>query len=641
MAITVAQLLVKLNADTLGAEAGFARVSKMLGPGGPLGLAVLGAGVGVAALGGIALHMAGNFQQSMMQLVTGAGESKDNLNLVSNGILKMARDTGTSTAQLAAGMFMIESAGYHGADGLAVLQAAAEGAKVGNADLSVVADAVTTVMTDYKDSHISAAQATNVLIATVANGKTHMQDLAGAVANVLPAAAAYHVQLNDVAAALATMTASGVPAAVAATYLRQTIVALGSPSSSAAKALREVGLTTDEVNAMMKKSLPDTLKMITDAVGKKFPEGSVQYNEAIKAIAGGMRQMQGMIDLTGAHMGTFQSDVRSISEQVQQGGANIQGWAEIQGDFNQQVSRAKEVVETLMIELGQKLLPVATQVFKFIADKAIPDIQHFLTWFNGTSAGATAFKVVLIALGGAIAAILVAAFVSWAIAAGAAAIATFAATWPVLAIGAAIALLIAGIILLVSHWKDITNWLGSVWKNITTAVKVDLLILSDTFTQLGVNIVRVFSSIGSFVAGIWSGIVSGLRSAINFIISGWNDLIGGLDSIQFQIPSWVPFIGGNSWGFNIGYIPQLAEGGDVTRAGMALVGERGPELVSLGAGASVTPLGAGGRGGDGRGGAGSGSPIVVQLVVDGRKLAEVVAPHMHAIVRNATGRRDF
>jgi len=36
--------------------------------------------------------------------------------------------------------------------------------------------------------------------------------------------------------------------------------------------------------------------------------------------------------------------------------------------------------------------------------------------------------------------------------------------------------------------------------------------------------------------------------------------------------------------------PAMADGGDVTRGGFALVGERGPEFLNLPAGATVTPL---------------------------------------------------
>jgi TP901 family phage tail tape measure protein len=207
----------------------------------------------------------------MTQLVTGAGESEKNIGMVSDGILSLAVQTGSTTKDLAAGMYMIESAGYHGAKGLDVLKAAAEGAKVGNASLADVANGVTTAMTDYAKSGLTASQATNDLIATVAAGKTHMGDLANSLANILPTASAAGIGLNDVMGAMATMTSEGVPAAQAATYLRQTILGLIAPSAGTVKALQSVGLSSSEVATEMKRSLPDALAMITEAVGKKFP----------------------------------------------------------------------------------------------------------------------------------------------------------------------------------------------------------------------------------------------------------------------------------------------------------------------------------------------------------------------------------
>lgn len=598
MAISVAQLLVKINADTTGLEAGFGRASAMLGPTGPLGMPVLLATAGVAALGAVSLKMAGDFQKGLTTLVTGAGESRANLQLVSNGILQMARDTGTSTSQLTAGMFMIESAGYHGQKGLDVLKAAAQGAKVGNADLGTVADAVTTVMNDYAESHVTAAQATNVLIATVASGKTHMGDLAGSIANVLPTAAAYHVRLTDVAGALATMTASGVPAADAATYLRQTLIGLGSPTSEAAKALRLVGLTTDQVNESLKKSLPDTLAMITTAIGKKFPEGSVQYNEALKAIAGGSRQMQGMLDLTGAHLKTFQQDALNISGAVKQGGASVAGWADVQKGMNFQFDRAKEVAETLMISLGQHLLPAATALFKFIADKAIPTITSFVSWVSGSSAGATAFKVVLVALGGAIAAILVVAFISWAIAAGAAAVATIAATWPVLAIGAAIALLIVGLKYAYDHW----GWFR-------VAVNTAKQAVMEIWDWLG----KLIGKIGELL-----GHLGKVKDAVGGAFSGLGSAVHGI------------------------HIPGFAGGGTMPSTGIAVVGEQGPELVRLPGGAQVIPLS--GPGGVGASGgpvaAGRGEQTII-VMLDGRVLAQTTVKYFPQVIRLATGARSF
>jgi TP901 family phage tail tape measure protein len=542
--------------------------------------------------------MAGDFQTSMTQLVTGAGMSQDAVGMVSKGILQMARDTGTSTKQLTDGMYMISSAGFPAAKALDILKAAAEGAKVGNADLGVTADAVTTIMKDYPNVTNGAAGAMNTLVATVANGKTHMQDLATALSGVLPAAQAAHIGLNDVMAAMAAQTAAGVPAADAATHLRQMIIALSAPSHEAKVALAEVGISTDQLTAKMQTDLPGAVQMITTAIGDKFPKGSSAYMESLKTISGGLREMQGILALSGDHMADFQGDVGKITDQVNKGGNAVQGWAITQKTFNVQFDRAKEVVTTLMIELGQKLLPVATQLFKFIADEAIPKLTGFISWISGSSASATLFKGVLIAVGGAITAILVTSFVAWAVAAGTAAIATIAATWPVLAIGAAIALLIVGIKLLIDHWQQIWTWFSK--------------------TDFGKGVIEQFTAI---------------KVLVELLIGKIGDFLGVLGRIKDAAGGALK--GAGQTLHNIG-IPGFAVGTDSAPGGLAIVGERGPELVNLPRGAQVIPSASGTSGGSG-----GSQTIVVQLVADGRRLAEVTVPHLHTVIRNATGARSF
>ena len=90
----------------------------------------------------------------------------------------MAGKVGVSADDLAKGMYLIESAGYHGADALKVLQASAEGAKVGMADQADVANALTTVLKDYHLSAADAAGVTGQMVAAVASGKMHMGDFA-------------------------------------------------------------------------------------------------------------------------------------------------------------------------------------------------------------------------------------------------------------------------------------------------------------------------------------------------------------------------------------------------------------------------------------------------------------------------------
>jgi len=79
----------------------------------------------------------------------------------------------------------------------------------------------------------------------------------------------------------------------------------------------------------------------------------------------------------------------------------------------------------------------------------------------------------------------------------------------------------------------------------------------------------------------------------------------------------------------LNYIPHFATGGVMAHTGVALVGDGGPELVTLPAGARVTPLG-GGRSYDWGGGTLADAlkltlNINNKLTVDGRELGSVLA----------------
>ena len=448
MTVSAAQLMVTIGGNAAGAQAAITSTAAMLGKTGMLGMAAVGAGAIMVATGAIATKMAGDFQAGITSLATGAGESTSNLKMVSAGILQMAKDTGTSTQQLIDGMYMIESGGFHGAAGLKILQAAAEGAKVGNADLGVVADSVDTILKNFGEhGALSATQATNALITTVANGKTHLEDLAESLAFVLPAGAAAGLGLKDVLGAMATMTSVGVPAAESATYLRQMIIALEAPSAGARGELAKIGITTKELGAAMKKGLPDALQLIQDKLAEHgIKQGTAEYVAALREISGGTRQMQGMLNLMGPHLADFASKVNKVGGAASSTGTQVAGWDLVQKTFNQQLDKAGQVVETLMIQLGQKLLPVATQFVAWLANNALPALRVFASFISGSSTQAQILRPILLAVAIAIGGALVASFIAWAAAAASAAVATIAATWPILAIGAAIGLFVAGLI---------------------------------------------------------------------------------------------------------------------------------------------------------------------------------------------------
>ena len=104
---------------------------------------------------------------------------------------------------------------------------------------------------------------------------------------------------------------------------------------------------------------------------------------------------------------------------------------------------------------------------------------------------------------------------------------------------------------------------------------------------------RTASSVWEGIANVAKGPLNTMIGFLNAAIDGINALIRGLNKINFTVPDWVPGVGGKSWGINIsqiGKIPLLAQGG-ILESGSAIVGEAGPELLSMmGNRAVVQPL---------------------------------------------------
>jgi phage-related protein len=98
---------------------------------------------------------------------------------------------------------------------------------------------------------------------------------------------------------------------------------------------------------------------------------------------------------------------------------------------------------------------------------------------------------------------------------------------------------------------------------------------------------KIFNNISDIFTDVFGSMVKGFKWFVNIIIKGVNTLIRGINKLNIKIPKW---LGGGEIGFNIREIPLLAEGGEIEKSGMAIVGEAGAELVNMKAGATVTPL---------------------------------------------------
>lgn len=173
---------------------------------------------------------------------------------------------------------------------------------------------------------------------------------------------------------------------------------------------------------------------------------------------------------------------------------------------------------------------------------------------------------------------------------------------------------------IVGKWNSAGEWFAGVWENIRSAFSsfdnwlqnIFNIDFSDSFGFIGDimnaylqnvsnifgDVKQIFGGLIDFIAGVfsgdwsraWNGIVDAFggifsliadiaKGPINMVIGLINGMLDGLESginwivrkingLSFDVPDWVPVIGGDHFGFDLpevgfGSIPYLAEGGYV------------------------------------------------------------------------------
>lgn len=344
-------------------------------------LADVGLAIGAAAVGiGIySVKAAANYEQLTTTLVTGGGEQLANLEMVRQGMLTMAGQVGENADDLAKGMYYVESASFHGAAGLQVLQAAAEGAKIGMTDDISVAQGLTTELKDYHQSASLATGVTGQMVAAVAAGKQTMGEFSSSLATILPTAAALHISFQQISAAEATMTEDGVPAADAATALRSAMEQLINPSTAAKQAMMQLGINvTGMRTALASGDLTGVMNTFSVAMGNSAKNGMSQANimRDLGVAFGGIKGQSVAMNLI-PNMGEYTANLSTIGT-VQQGARKeTASWQLTQKDLNDQLDRTGAALNSAAIMLGTTFLP---QISGFLTNDLNPVIAGMDTW---------------------------------------------------------------------------------------------------------------------------------------------------------------------------------------------------------------------------------------------------------------------
>lgn len=120
---------------------------------------------------------------------------------------------------------------------------------------------------------------------------------------------------------------------------------------------------------------------------------------------------------------------------------------------------------------------------------------------------------------------------------------------------AAIAALIAIVVLLVKNWDKVKEVASKVWNGVKS-------VWSSAASWFKSKVLDPLKNGFKFFG---NGIISYYEGIANLAIKAVNKIIGAVNKVNFNIPDWVPVIGGKKWGFNINPVkeiklPRLADG---------------------------------------------------------------------------------
>jgi len=250
----------------------------------------------ILAIGAASFKAHKDFEASMSKIEGLVGVAAEEVERLSQEVLKLSPSLGRGPTELADALFFVESAGIRGAAAMDVLEKSAKASVAGLGETKTIADLVTSAMNAYGHETLNATMATDVLVAAVREGKAEATDMAGAIGVVLPIASEMGVMFDDVGAAFAGMTRTGTPARVAATQLKAVMSSLLKPTDQAEEALNSMQLSSAGLRKQIKEegliTTLETLRKTTNKYGE----------EAMAKVFPNIRALMGVLDLMGANM---------------------------------------------------------------------------------------------------------------------------------------------------------------------------------------------------------------------------------------------------------------------------------------------------------------------------------------------------
>lgn len=323
-----------------------------------------------------AVQAARDYEFTIQKIVGLTGESQASVNSFKGEIIELSKTLGKKPTELAEALYFISSSGLKGAEAMQVLKLSAKAAASGMGETQTMANYLTSVLNAYRGTGLTAAYATDVLVAGVREGKAEAEGFAAAMGSVAPLAAKLGMSIDQVAGSMAAVTLTGSTAAQSATYLRGMLNVLLKETVKGGKALESAGKKIDGLGV----SYADLRDILREgglvALMKKMDELTKAYGETlVSKVFPNIRAMLEILSLTGNNMAYNTELMKRITNSS---GSLAKAFAAVSDTMKMKMDRALASINISMIELGTTMATIFIPILENIAN----GIQKLMAWFK-------------------------------------------------------------------------------------------------------------------------------------------------------------------------------------------------------------------------------------------------------------------
>lgn len=502
----------------------------------------------LVGMGAYVIKASADFEKGMNKVKALAKDSQGNLLTESSAGFKKLRDqakdlgatTKFSATEVADAMGFLGMAGLDANKIFAATPGLLDLAAASGMDLGQTADIASNMMGMFGMKASEMGKIADILAATTSSANVDMNMLAESMKYAGPVAKTAGLSLKDTAAAIGLLGNVGIQGSSAGTGLKNALLGLNAPGSKARKLFKELGVEVKDSNGNL-NSFSTVMGSFSSKIAKLPKDKQLG---ALKDVFGKIGISSAAVLGTKAMTGEMQNYSKSLE--------NIDGTSKrMAKTMNSGASGAMKslssAAEGLAIAFGDSGI---LGVFTSVIQKITGVIRGF------SKASPVTFKIVAVvgllvaALGpmififGSFLAMIPAIITGM----GALGISFTIGLWPILAIVAAIAAVIAIGVLLYKNFETIKNFMVSVWdsplvqlllflsgiKLIMVVVQGLAIIFKSVFGYVGdllmglIDIIsEVVTAFGSLIFGMIDGIQSGLKSIASYLPDSISNAIFG------------------------------------------------------------------------------------------------------------------